>query len=625
MKKTPRHIINLQVILLAAALTAACRTGGAATPGGHLATERLEAICDSLLNGGPLQCGAASPGGLVIAVNQFGVFFQKACGLAVIDDRVPFDARGTILPAASISSLITAIAVMQLDERGHLDIGDDPAKYMENAGIELSFEQPVTIEELLTHTAGFEAGKMGSMAETIENIPSISEFVLRRMPKQSTMPGRHYIYSGYGMTLLALIVENASGIPFARYVRENITLPLEMHHSSFEADDSLVAGMMSGYSSMKGRGGRVALGPYFPTSRGASGMLTTGSDMANFMIACLNGGGLEGKRILDDRTLYEMFRRQFEYDQAFEPAMGFGWHTKTRNGVKSVFHRSSSLGAESLLLLYPWHGIGFFLIFNDNAAARFIDEFNLMADDIFMPHIQRIDIPVKEKLPVPDGITGSYVDIGVPSTTVEMVMAFVSSRIEVKETANGGLLIDGRPAALATQGIIEETASGAKWIYRRPDRQLISGLTVYRRQKWFEGVGFQITALVLCIVIFASSPALLSSGARVKEDGLTGTRPTFSHMHSITVSALNIIFCVAFITFMKTWRVEYGPTLSLKLLLTLPIVSTLLLLGFPLILFSAWTRSLRPLPVRIHISLIAAASILFAWLLNHWNLLGYNF
>jgi CubicO group peptidase (beta-lactamase class C family) len=121
---------------------------------------------------------------------------------------------------------------MQLVEQGKLDLDRDVNEYLDFK-ILPAFGKPITLRNLMTHTAGFE--------ETVRNISvtddkyylGLREFLIENQPRRLFEPGKIPGYSNYGVGLGSYIVQRVSAQPFEQYVAEHIFSPLGMTHSTF--------------------------------------------------------------------------------------------------------------------------------------------------------------------------------------------------------------------------------------------------------------------------------------------------------------------------------------------------------------------------------------------------------
>ncbi len=173
------------------------------------------------------------PGVTFSLVQNSELFFAKGYGYADLEQQIPVIADRTLFCVGGISKLFTATAIMQLEESGLLNLDDDVNKYLPDFQIENNYPQPVTIANLLTHTAGFDNRSIGMGALETSDVIPLGEHLAARMPGRVRSPGEVIIGCNYSYGLLGYIVELVTGVPFSQYIDENILQPLEMNHSTY--------------------------------------------------------------------------------------------------------------------------------------------------------------------------------------------------------------------------------------------------------------------------------------------------------------------------------------------------------------------------------------------------------
>src|SRR5579863_3775796 len=159
-------------------------------------------------------------GAVVVVVKDDKVLVEKGYGYADVASRRPFDPDTSLVRPASISKLFTWTAVMQLVEAGKLDLDADVNRYLDFR-IPPKDGKPVTLRELMTHTAGFE--EMGKVlyAPDAAHLTPLAELVRTRLPKRIFPPGEVVAYSNYGAGLAGYIVQRVSGEPYESYIERH--------------------------------------------------------------------------------------------------------------------------------------------------------------------------------------------------------------------------------------------------------------------------------------------------------------------------------------------------------------------------------------------------------------------
>jgi len=248
------------------------------------------------------------PGASLIVVQDGEIVLSKGYGFADIDSETPVNPAETIFRVGSVSKLFTATAVMQLVERGEVDLHTDITQYLTAFQIPATYAEPVTLHHLLTHSSGFEDRFIGGMTLDENKLGSIEDFLQDALPARVTPPGEVHSYNNYGFALAGYVVEEVSGMPFEDYVYLNILQPLGMTLSSFAQPLplELKAQLATGYE-LAGDDLAPAVFQY-DRAVPAGSMSSTAEDMAAFMIAHLQSGGSE---ILDESIADLMHQQQF--------------------------------------------------------------------------------------------------------------------------------------------------------------------------------------------------------------------------------------------------------------------------------------------------------------------------
>ncbi len=199
----------------------------------------------------------------------------------------------TVLDIGSITKMFTAAAVLRLAGEGRLRIGDAISAYLDPVPAD---KAAITIEQLLTHTAGLKRnGVEGGDLNLAASRDSVLADALAS-PLQAP-PGTRYSYSNLGYSLLAMIVERASGVPYERYLREHLLWPTGMYRTGYllpTLDPRMVA---TGYRGDKRLGPfasqhRLPDGPTW-NLRGNGGLQSDAWDMLRWYLAIRRGSVLE--------------------------------------------------------------------------------------------------------------------------------------------------------------------------------------------------------------------------------------------------------------------------------------------------------------------------------------------
>ncbi len=363
----------------------------------------LEAFFDGIL---PLQLERSDIAGASVLVMQNGnILLQKGYGYADLKTRKPVDPNTTIFRLASISKLFTWVSVMQLEEQGKLNLDTDVNRYLDFQ-IRPAFDKPITLRNLMTHTGGFEEVLNDIIITDPKQAVSLREDLIQNQPMRLFPPGEIPAYSNYGVGLASYIVQRVSGQPFEQYVQQHIFAPLGMTHSSFyQPLQKPLADLPSqGYrsSTLKPPVGFEILNPV-----GAGGLSSTASDMGRFGMALLNGGELDGNRILKSETIAEMWTPQFRASDQLPPIC-MGFYEDWRSNLHWIGHEGDLIAFHSLFFVEPQQKIILFVSYNSAGGGgqprpEIIDFFS----DRYFPGAPKVEHP---KIPLNQlkAIDGTY-------------------------------------------------------------------------------------------------------------------------------------------------------------------------------------------------------------------------
>lgn len=340
------------------------------TPQAHAMTpEDLQAFFDGMV---PYALHSADIAGATFAIVKDGhIIFAKGYGYADVKSKKPVIADQTLFRPGSISKLFTWTSVMQLVEQGKLNLDTDVNRYLDFK-IPPAFGKPITLRDIMTHTAGFEESLSELFLQKPDQLYPIGEYLQKHMPERIFPPGKVVAYSNYATTLAGYIVQRVSGEPFDDYVANHIFKPLGMNDSTFRQPPpaALMKNLASGYK----QASDPKPSPFEVVEASPAGALSsTATDMARFMMAHLNGGEYDGARILKPETVKEM------HSLNYEPAPGMngfdlGFYQENRNGHQIIGHGGDTEVFHSDLHLILDANTGFFMSLNslgkDGAAEN---------------------------------------------------------------------------------------------------------------------------------------------------------------------------------------------------------------------------------------------------------------
>jgi CubicO group peptidase (beta-lactamase class C family) len=270
----------------------------------------------------------------------------------------------TIFHIASLSKPVTGVAVMQLYEKGLIDLDESINSYLPVNITNPHFpDRPITVRMLLQHRSSLtdDDAVIRSLFTIESGLPdsdiSLDEFARGYfLPGgewfdgennfSHVTPGDEYNYSNAGFGLLGLIVETVSGQPFNDYCRTFIFEPLGMHSAGWLSTDVDLDKLAVPYDD------DTPLKPYsFPTYPDGA-LKVSMQDYAKFIGAMLNGGSYQGQRILKENTVAEMLPANPSDNIVWEDAVLDEFLIDT-NGHSVQGHSGGDPGAFSLVAFNP--------------------------------------------------------------------------------------------------------------------------------------------------------------------------------------------------------------------------------------------------------------------------------
>ena len=298
------------------------------------------------------------PGACVMVIKDGRILFQKAYGLANLEENVLSTTR-TNYRLASLTKQFTAMAVMILAGRGRLSLTSRLTDFFPDFPV---YGRQINVRHLLNHTSGLIAYENLIPAGT--TVPLKDRDVLRLLKSQDHTyftPGTRYRYSNSGYAVLAMIVEAVSGISFAEFLRRNIFDPLQMTGTvAYEQGVSTVSHRAYGYSQ---RGGRFVRTDQSLTSSvlGDGGIYSSVEDLYKWDQA------LYTTRLVSMEMLTEAFTPRVSTGEA-DTGYGYGWFISNRRGLRTVWHYGDTIGFRSAIERVPAERLTVIVLVNRSEA-----------------------------------------------------------------------------------------------------------------------------------------------------------------------------------------------------------------------------------------------------------------
>ena len=299
-------------------------------------------------------------GAVVVVVKGDNIVTQKGYGFADVEKRTPVDPETTMFRPGSVSKLFTWTAVMQQVEEGKIDLDADVNEYLDFT-IPPYDGQPITMRQIMTHTAGFEESVRNLISSDAATVMSMADYTQESLPARVFAPGSTPAYSNYATALAGRIVERTSGMSFDDYMDEKIFTPLGMTYATFRQPlpERFQPYMSEGYATVTGEAEPFEI--VIPAPAGS--LSASGAAMAAFMKAHLDDGGA--------LLTPEAARMMHEYDApGLGPlsTMALGFYKQTIYGNRAIAHAGDTGFFHTNLMLFPDQDVGIYISVNSDGT-----------------------------------------------------------------------------------------------------------------------------------------------------------------------------------------------------------------------------------------------------------------
>lgn len=389
-----KKIRAITVLLLSATALTACVSASGATAAATITTpvisvkstlegpgdtKELEAFADHIF--ADVMKKYNTVGSNFAVVGDGKVLLSKGYGYADKEQKIPVD-KDTVFQIGSVTKQFTALAAMQMVDKGKIDLRGDIQKYLGGVKIPNKTGKKLTMYDLLTYTSGFEYPDIASYYSTeyVNKDYPIKDVLKSHMSAVVRPPGEAYVYDNLGFLLAGYAVENASGMPYSKYMEKNIFNPLGMTSTNVRITPELLGRMAAHYGP---KGEKIPMDGTMPTEKPEGGIISTADDMAKYLLMHLNKGTYDGKEIVSQKSIEQMHTYQFFADKTIPiTTIGFeGYFPEKMNGQHVILKGGNVTGHSSLIVILPEKSTAFYLSNNDDNAQFSIDVY-----EAFMNH-----------------------------------------------------------------------------------------------------------------------------------------------------------------------------------------------------------------------------------------------
>ena len=266
---------------------------------------------------------------------------------------------------ASVSKVFTALAAASLVTQGRVSLDEDVREGRDWLQTVAPGAQPVTLRQLLTHTAGFDDRAIGMLSADAETLQPLANYLRRQMPRRTTEPGRWSRYSNHGAALAGLVIEETMGVPFAIGVQQLVLDPLQMYSSTFAepTPDRLRRRLVRAFPCADAT--CQPLPSYYRHTSPAGALVTTANDMRRFLDALLHADSSPLGSDAVELLLSRAWSPRLEL-----PGIALAVQEQSIAGHRALVHSGGSAGYKSLLALVPDAQSGLFVV-TSGGSSRF--------------------------------------------------------------------------------------------------------------------------------------------------------------------------------------------------------------------------------------------------------------
>lgn len=376
-------IAVLSILIISAAVLYALAPHPPAVPDGQLSVGDLEGYLQRLVDSG-------NPPGISIAVVKDGApvyaqgfgFADKPRGLPATPD--------TVYHWWSMTKIVTAVAVLQLQDRGLLSLDDPVTLHLPwfKVGDGPFADKPIRIEHLLRHTSGL-PDTMPTMIgwvhydDTVRNQTTLAKSRLTDFNQLRFPPGERTAYSNFNYILLGAVIEAASGQSYEQFVQENILEPLGMSHTGFVVDEQMGSDEAAGslplvhyYSPLlpwlldprplirERQRNLLWFNRIYIDATPSTGLIGPATDVSKLLLACLDDGDRAGTKLLSAES-HQLLLSPRGFD-----GRGLGWAIGADESGSYLEHPGGGPGFATIMRIYPQKALGIAILANGTDLRR---------------------------------------------------------------------------------------------------------------------------------------------------------------------------------------------------------------------------------------------------------------
>ena len=562
-----------------------------------------------------------APGAIVAYVEGGRPAEVRAFGYADVRTGRKVEAATSAFRTGSISKVFTGMAAQVLVQQGRVRLDQDWNEEVPSLPIDPAFGQPITLRNLLTHTAGLDDKYIGKSARSPAAALPLGPFLKAFLPPRVMPAGEIYAYSNLGIALAGYLIETAAGKPFAQFVNEAVFQPLDMKHSNFILEERLTSQAAFPHH-WNGRNYEVVPWDYLQDA--PAGMhMGTGEDMAKLIEWALANPG------------HAVFQPLFSNHPKLTGSVGWAWHRYETRGRLAVGHDGGYMGVRARLRIFPGQGgrpgFGYFIAVNSEADGVIEETERALWEKAGLKETSSAaPAPPAEWERDTQRFQGYYRTSRLSRTTLTkagVILGMLGEDLFIGTTSDGAITmpkLDGnrRRMVQVEPLLFQSLDEDYRCAFRAGSDGKIthlftSGTSSLDRLAWYETLSFQRGLFFACLPVLF----LLTFGGlrrRLLAEGLQRPTGWMAGLSLFHLAGLGLVFMVLTPPMELQNGFPYGLPWPIWLVQALSFGAA----GALIWLIVAWLRHLR---VPSFGTLAVLAGLGHIWFLHTWNLLGFRF
>lgn len=307
------------------------------------------------------------PGLSIVIVKDDQIIYLKGLGYKDFENKIAVT-PDTQFAIGSATKAFTGLSVMMSQDEGKLNLDDSPKKHLSYFKInDPEIDSKITIRDLLSHGSGLNRTDLAWITGKLSR-----EDIIRVAgeAKPNAKFREKFQYQNVMFTAAGEIVAQTQKMPWERFVENRILKPLGMTNSNISIPEMEKSKDYSFGYEFNSDTKETIKKPFrnFPTMTPAGAINSSARDMANWLKFMLNGGAVNGKRLVSEAAFAELTKPQMKITPNGKVNYGLGWFLQEWNGMKVVQHGGNIDGFNALVAMIPEKKTGFVILTNVSAS-----------------------------------------------------------------------------------------------------------------------------------------------------------------------------------------------------------------------------------------------------------------